>query len=452
MNDSDFSQLTSATVGAYLASRPALATRIDATRIASVREVGDGNLNLVFIIHDESGASVVLKQSLPHVRTDPSWPMTRERSAREATVLGAHAAADPSHVPGFFDFDAVHYVLAIEDLSDHRVWRNELNEGRVHGYAAAEIGRYVARTAFATSPLGMDPLEHKALVARAVNPELAQITEDLVFTEPYIPHPHNVVLPGNVADVEALRADAALVREMGLAKWRFMTTAQSLIHGDLHTGSVFVRPAAGGADAWSAESSSGSVSRADAPDVGAGASAPARPTKVASGGDGSSSSASASVRAFDSEFGFVGPTGFDLGALWANLVLAAARAEALGEGDRAELILELPSQLWSAFEAEYRALWPSRVDPRVWGDDVLESLLDGIRDDAAIFAAAKTIRRIVGFAKASDIETLPPELRKRAARGALRAGRALALTRHGIRTVEALSAETLATLRAALRA
>ena len=74
----------------------------------------------------------------------------------------------------------------------------------------------MARTAFATSPLGMDPLEHKALVARAVNPELAQITEDLVFTEPYIPHPHNVVLPGNVADVEALRADAALVREMGL--------------------------------------------------------------------------------------------------------------------------------------------------------------------------------------------------------------------------------------------
>jgi 5-methylthioribose kinase len=418
MNNPDFSQLTTPTVGAYLASRPALARRIDPTRLATVREVGDGNLNLVFIIHDESGAAVVLKQSLPHVRTDPSWPMTRERSAREATVLGAHAAADPSHVPGFYDFDAEHYVLAIEDLSDHRVWRNELNEGRVHAYAASEIGRYVARTAFATSPLGMDPLEHKALVARAVNPELAQITEDLVFTEPYIEHPHNVVLPGNVADVEALRGDAALVREMGFAKWRFMTTAQSLIHGDLHTGSVFVRPVAGGADAWGADASLVTA---------------------------------ASVRAFDSEFGFVGPTGFDLGALWANLVLAAARAEALGEGDRAELILELPGRLWAAFEEEYRALWPSRVDPRVWGDDVLEGLLEGIRDDAAIFAAAKTIRRIVGFAKASDIETLPPELREQAARGALRAGRALALTRHGIRTVEALSAETLATLRTAIR-
>ncbi|GLK16812.1 methylthioribose kinase [Herbiconiux flava] len=406
----DFTQLTADTVAAYLASRRALAAVIDADRIASVREVGDGNLNLVFIVEDAGGASVVLKQSLPHVRTDPSWPMTRERSAREATVLGEHQRADAEHVPALYDFDHEHFVLAIENLSDHRVWRNELNAGRVHEYAADAIGSYVARTAFATSPLGLDPLEHKALVARAVNPELAQITEDLVFTEPYVDHPHNGVLPANEPDVAALRADRALRREMGLAKFRFMTTAQSLIHGDLHTGSVFVRPA---------------------------------------GGFDRATDARASVRAFDSEFGFVGPTGFDLGALWANLILAAARAEALGEPDRAELVLSLPGRLWGAFEREYRALWPERLDPRVWGDEVLEQLLAGIRDDAAVFAAAKAIRRIVGFAKASDIETLPPAEREGAARGVLHAGRSLALTRHGIADVEALAAESLASLRAA---
>jgi 5-methylthioribose kinase len=406
----DFTQLTAETVAAYLAGRPALSAIVDPARITTVREVGDGNLNLVFVVDDASGASLVLKQSLPHVRTDPSWPMTRERSAREATVLGEHVRADPAHVPALYDFDHEHFVLAIENLDDHRVWRNELNAGRVHEYAADAIGEYVARTAFATSPLGMDPLEHKALVARAVNPELAQITEDLVFTEPYVEHEHNQVLPANEADVTALRTDRALVREMGLAKFRFMTTAQSLIHGDLHTGSVFVRPAGGF--------------------------------------DGSVPDARASVRAFDSEFGFVGPTGFDLGALWANLILAAARAEALSESGRAELLLTLPGRLWAAFEHSYRELWPARVDPRVWGDEVLEQLLAGIRDDAAVFAAAKAIRRIVGFAKASDIETLPPPLREGAARGVLHAGRSLALTRHGIADVDALAAETLATLRA----
>ncbi|QJU52274.1 phosphotransferase [Herbiconiux sp. KACC 21604] len=424
----DFTQLTIDTVAAYLGSRPALAGRLDASRLDSVREVGDGNLNLVFIVTDVDGASVVLKQSLPHVRTDPSWAMTRERSAREATVLGAHVEADPEHVPAFYDFDAEHYVLAIENLSDHQVWRNELNEGRVHAYAADELGRYVARTAFATSPLGLDPLEHKRLAARAINPELAQITEDLVFTEPYIEHEHNAVLPGNEPDVAALRADRALVREMGLAKLRFMTTAQSLIHGDLHTGSVFVRDAAAPGGAHGSRGDDGGAD--------------------ARGGDGADARGSGrSVRAFDSEFGFVGPTGFDLGALWANFILAAARATALGERERAELVMSLPGRLWAAFEAEYRALWPTRLDPRVWGDEVLEQLLASIRDDAAVFAAAKAIRRIVGFAKASDIETLAPAARELAARGVLHAARNLALTRHGIDSVDALAAESLAALR-----
>jgi 5-methylthioribose kinase len=406
MTDSDFSQLTLDTVPAYLAQRPALAARIRTERPLDVVEVGDGNLNLVFIVRDDEGSSLVLKQSLPHVRTDPSWPMTRERSAREALVLRTHESADAEHVPALYDFDKENYVLAIENLSDHEVWRGELNEGRVHGFAAAEIGPYIARTAFHTSVFGLDPLEQKRLAAASINPELCEITEDLVFTEPYIEHPHNVVLPANEPDVAELRADRALLAEIGIAKYRFMTSAQSLIHGDLHTGSVFVRDASAGVDA--------------------------------------------SVRAFDSEFGFFGPTGFDLGALWGNFVIAAARALALGAPDRASEILALPASLWDAFEAEFRSLWPSRLDPRVWGDDVLDTLLAEFRQDAAVYAGAKAIRRIIGFAKASDIETLDPVLREGAARGVLRAGRALVLERRALDTVEALSEETSAILRSAV--
>jgi 5-methylthioribose kinase len=398
----DFSQLTLDTVPAYLAQRPALAARIHTDGPLDVVEVGDGNLNLVFIVRDDAGSSLVLKQSLPHVRTDPSWPMTRERSAREALVLRTHESADAEHVPALYDFDDDHYVLAIENLSDHAVWRGELNEGRVHAFAAAEVGRYIARTAFSTSVFGLDPLKQKKLAAAAINPELCEITEDLVFTEPYIEHPRNGVLPANEPDVTALRADRSLLAEIGIAKYRFMTSAQSLIHGDLHTGSVFVRDASEGV--------------------------------------------SPSVRAFDSEFGFFGPTGFDLGALWGNFVIAAARALALGEPDRAAVILELPASLWNAFEAEFRSLWPSRLDPRVWGDDVLDTLLAEFRQDAAVYAGAKAIRRIIGFAKASDIETLDPVLREGAARGVLRAGRALILERRALDTVEALSEETAAIL------
>ena len=82
-------QLTVESVPAYLVARPHLAGPVDPASIVSVVEVGDGNLNLVFIVKDAAGNGVVVKQSLPHVRVDPSWPLTRERAAREAVVLGA---------------------------------------------------------------------------------------------------------------------------------------------------------------------------------------------------------------------------------------------------------------------------------------------------------------------------------------------------------------------------
>jgi 5-methylthioribose kinase len=392
-------QLTVDSVAAHIARRPQLADKIDATRLHDVVEVGDGNLNLVFIVRDQGGRSLVLKQALPHVRVDPTWPMTLERARFESAALAAHGKLDPEHVPALLDFDSQQYVIAMEDLSDHTVWRTALNAGQQHEGAAADIGQSVARTAFGTSALGLGTFELKAAIAESFNPALCQITEDLVFTEPYIEHEHNRVLAANQIDVEEFRSDPEVIREAGLAKWLFMTGAEALVHGDLHTGSVMVR--------------------------------------------GESDGKARSTKAFDSEFAFYGPIGFDLGALWGNLVLAAARAVALGETDRAAWCLEQASQMWNAFESEIRLLWPRRVDPRVWDDNVLDTLLDTWRSDSAVFAGAKIARRIIGFAKVSDIESLPEQLRVGAARGGLRAARLLMVERHS-------SSSNVAELNAAL--
>ncbi len=397
--------LTVDSVPRYLAAVPALAAVVDAGALTSVVEVGDGNLNLVFVVTDTAGRSLVLKQSLPHVRTDPSWPMTRERSAREARILAAHRAVDPDHVPELYAFDPAGQVLALEDLSDHVVWRVALNRGELHAEAAADLGGYAARAGFGTSVLALGTAGHKAAVAASMNPELSEITEDLVLTEPFAGHPHNAVLPANEADVAALAADPEVLAAVGRAKWAFMTRAEVLLHGDLHTGSVFVRAAADG-----------------------------RPR---------------STRAFDAEFGAYGPLGFDVGMLWGNFVLAAARATALGEDGRAARLLELPAAAWTAFEAEWRRLWPTRTDPRVYGDAVLEDLLARALADATAYAGAEAARRVVGFAKAADVETLPEELREGAARGALRAARQLLLAAGRGEDPAALSAVTGELLRAA---
>ena len=219
------------------------------------------------------------------------------------------------------------------------------------------------------------------IAARSANPELCTITEDLVFTEPYFENGRNSFLASNAKDAAELAADDVMVREMGHAKWAFMTHGEALIHGDLHTGSVMVR--------------------------------------AASGDEGPVDSA----KAFDSEFAFYGPVAFDLGALWANYTIAAARATALGEDDRADWCLELCEQTWSSFEASFRSSWPGRRDARVFTDGFGDDLIARWQSEAWLFAAAKMARRIVGLAKTKDIETLPEELREGAARGVLAASR-----------------------------
>lgn len=379
-------QLTTETVADFLSGLEGLDGVIDRMSIASVEEVGDGNLNLVFIVKDTAGRGVVVKQALPYVRlVGPDWPMSEQRADREAAALRIHGALDPERTCALLHYDPARYAMVIEDLTDHRVWRRALNEGIRNEGAAHDMGLYVANVAFGTSVLGMHHQEQKQQLAASINPELCEITEDLVFTEPYVDAGRNSVIAANEPDARALAEDDRMVDEMGLMKLRFMTVAQALVHGDLHTGSVMVR-------------------------------------REEEGGH--------SVKAFDPEFSFYGPIGFDLGALWANYAIAAARAFALGEDDRAAWALDLLDETWRAFDGRMRELWPERRDPRVFRDGMLDRMLDELRMDAAGFAAAKMARRIVGLAKNSDIETLPEELREGAARGVLLAARRIAVERH----------------------
>ncbi len=399
--------LTADTIPAYIAANPALAEQVDVSAITEVKEVGDGNLNLVFIVHDSHGGGVVLKQALPYVRlVGPDWPMTPDRGRHEAEALQFHGRLAPALVPRVYAFDGERYILAMEDLSDHRVWRGALNEGLRHEGVASLMGEYCAAVAFGTSIFGVDPEEQKMIAARSTNPELCTITEDLVFTEPYFPADRNSVIAANERDAADLAADDVMVRAMGHAKWVFMTHGEALIHADLHTGSVMVR--------------------------------------AASGNEGPVDSA----KAFDSEFAFYGPVAFDLGALWANYTIAAARATALDEDERAAWCMDLCEQTWSSFEASFRASWPSRRDARVFTDGFGDDLIARWRSETWLFAAAKMARRIVGLAKTKDIETLPEELREGAARGVLAAARQAVRDRDADSSVQAYSAMALGILSA----
>lgn len=383
----DYEFLSEQTVPDYIRQHPELAEKIDPDSLVSIREVGDGNLNLVFLVSDATGRGMCLKQALPYVRmTGEGWPMTPDRARHEVDSLRAHHVLTPALLPEVYLYDPQRYIIAMEDLSDHQVWRAALIAGERHEGVACAMGTYVGALAFGTSLFAMDREELAQAIAAAVNPQLCTITEDLVFSEPVAGSDRNSWLPGNQADAAEFQADSAMKHAMGWAKWQFMTNAEALIHGDLHTGSVMVRKPEG-------------------------------------------STTCDSVRAFDSEFAFYGPVAFDLGALFANYVIAAARAFALGEDARAEWCLQLVAQTWSSFDAEFRRRWPARRDDRVWDEAFLERLLSKWRSEAWLFAAAKMSRRMIGAAKTRDIESLPENLRVGAVRGVLRLARLLVIER-----------------------
>lgn len=68
-----------------------------------VSEVGDGNLNLVFIVRGPKGALIV-KQALPYVRlVGDGWPLPFDRALFENLALLTEDAAAPGLVPkGFY--------------------------------------------------------------------------------------------------------------------------------------------------------------------------------------------------------------------------------------------------------------------------------------------------------------------------------------------------------------
>ncbi|MEC3955976.1 S-methyl-5-thioribose kinase [Nocardia sp. CDC153] len=354
-----------------------------------VHEVSDGNLNRVFIAtRRDDGRSVAVKQALPWVRVaGPSWPMSPARADAEARAYQRVRAVAADTVPVLHDYDPANYALILEDLSDLRVLRGVLNDGGGYGGVSTAVGVFVARLSFATSDFGLSSAERKALIAESVNPDLCKITEDVVLAEPYIEHEHNHWHEG-VADLAAaFRADASLRTEIADLRHTFMTGAQALLHGDLHTGSIM-------------------VGTRDGAEV---------------------------VRIFDPEFSFVGPIGFDLGLYWGNTIAAEARARALGHVTAPGEQLALS---WQAFTSEFRRLWPARIDD-FFDDAYLERFLHRVWTDALGYAGAELVRRTIGFAHLTDLDTLPDPAP--ASRHALLVGRELILRRADLPDPEAVA-------------
>ena len=339
--------------------------------------MGDGNLNLVFLIQGARSALVV-KQALPYVRmVGTSWPLALSRAHFENLALIEQARWAASFVPTVHAADDDMALTVMQYLEPHVVLRKGLLRGLRYHRVGEHLGRFLASTLYHTSDLHLSAAGKKARVADFLgNTAMCKISEDLIFDEPYFAASMNRHTAPYLDPVSiALRADVGLKLEVQELKWCFQNRPEALIHGDLHLGSVMVTET--------------------------------------------------DTRVIDPEFAFYGPLSFDVGILLGNFFMtyfaqAGVPSTEGGSGHDGYLVAQAHA-VWRTFVHEFAALWRAErragvggalfaarlyVDAPALLDAAIERRLAVIWTQALGFAGCEMIRRIVGLAHVEDFEAI----------------------------------------------
>lgn len=369
----------------YLFSLPHIRSFFDAESLV-IDEIGDGNLNFVFLVTSRNDASrqLIVKQAVPYLRcVGESYPLAKERMTYEIRSLERFAELS-RHIPKIYHSDEEMSVVIMEYLGEHIIMRKGMIEGIKYPEFAEHISSFLADVLFRTSSLFLSSSEKRALVAQFIdNSELCKLTEDFVFTAPFMEHETNAELPELSDEAQRISEDVELKTKILHLKYKFMNQSDALLHGDLHTGSIM-------------------LSRDE-------------------------------TYVIDSEFAFVGPMGFDIGALIANLVMSWISHTVLDEkSDYPDWILQTIEEVWQSFEKKFLKLWnetpESALFTKGFADDAVlkayqEQYMLTLFQESIGFAGCKIIRRQFGIAGVEDIRGIEDAKKREAAnRLAIRIG------------------------------
>ena len=329
-----------------------------------VSEIGDGNINYVFRAEDiKSKKSIVIKQADKLLRSS-GRPLDVDRNRIEAEVLKFYGEVASDYVPKVYYYDEVMCALTMEDISEYENLRHGLMKKKIYKNFAEDITTFMVNTLISTMDIVMNPWKKKEDVKKYINVELCDITEKLVFTDPYTNHfGTNIVLDESREFVKKeIYDDEELVFEAGKLKYKFMNNPQSLLHVDLHSGSIFVTESK---------------------------------TKV-----------------IDPEFAFYGPIGYDLGNVVGNLFFSYIHSDIVMSDEvekRAYLsYLETTiAEIMDKFTEKFGRAYDEKViDPMAKNPLYKRWMIASILEDAAGMAGTEIIRRTIGDSKVKEIESI----------------------------------------------
>lgn len=351
-------------------------------------EIGDGNINYIFRLKNaKTGESVILKQADKIARSSGS-EISIDRNRIEAEILQLHGKLAPGMAPKVYFIDPIMSCLCMEDLFDYEIMRDAIVEYKTFDKFADQISDFLVNTLLFTTDLVLDPFHKKDMVKSYINPYLCDISERLVYTDPYTNHSgNNKILEGNEAFVEEeVYNDKKLLLEVAKLKNEFKNNAQALIHGDLHSGSIFINKNA--------------------------------------------------IKVIDPEFAFYGPIGYDVGNVVGNLFFTWARAYVeLEEGEKKDRFIlwisESISNIIDQFQDKFKKAFKKEVIDVMGQQEGFDDwYLGQILSDTAGVAGLEINRRVIGTAKVADITTITSkENRKIAERILILVGKDLIINR-----------------------
>ncbi|MBO5565477.1 MAG: S-methyl-5-thioribose kinase [Lachnospiraceae bacterium] len=353
-------------------------------------EIGDGNINYVFrVFTKDRKKSVIIKQADKLLRSS-GRPLDIGRNKIEAHMLMLEHKLAPGFVPVVYRYDETMAATSMEDVSAYSNMRKELLAGHVYDHIAENISTFLADTLLPMTDLVVDAEEKKKLVAFYTNPELCKITEDLVLTEPYYNYKNrNILTPGTESFVETeVYGNEALCYEAALLRERFMNYAQSLLHGDLHSGSIFINEHG--------------------------------------------------LKVLDPEFAFYGPMGYDIGNVIGNLFFTWANL-AITEKDSTEVCEKIAAQIEAICDLTKEKLskkYDETVTLPLYKTEAFKTqYLGSVMEDSYGYAGTEVVRRTIGDSKVMEINKVTdPAQRIPMDKALIRMGTWLIMNRRKIRT------------------
>ena len=355
------------------------------------KELSDGNINYVFKVENsKTKKSLVIKQADKLLRSSKR-PLDLYRNKIEAEILKIENQLVPGLVPKIYYYDENMAALAMEDISNYKNMRLELDRGVVFPNFANQISEFMVNTLLPTTDLVLSRKDKKERVKLFTNIELCDITEDLVFTEPYYDYKsRNIITKGNEKFVEEyLYNDETLKAEVGKLRNGFMNNAQALIHGDLHSGSIFINQTG--------------------------------------------------IKVIDPEFAFYGPMGYDIGNVIGNLFFALVN-KTYTEPNNLKFINWIKKAIAAVYDQTFTKLnfkFDQIVSLPLYNKSFKLYYFKEVSSDTIGCAGTEIIRRTVGDSKVMEVASVTDlKLRLAMERTLIKLGISLIKSRNNINSGE----------------